>query len=128
MFEDIWALCRQFPLITFFSFLVLFALIGQFIVTQYLLYTQVKTLPQVIFTATFMCSLSLLVLVLFEIVEVGTPDLRIHLWYFSLLGITSLCILVVPNLIIIKMIYLNNRKDAASNSWSSRAWLSKAVC
>jgi hypothetical protein len=101
-------------------------MLGKFIVTQYLLYTQVKTMPRLIFTVTFMCSLSLLVLVLFEIVEIGSSELRIHLWYITLLSITAICILVVPNLIIFKMLYLNNRKDS-QNTCSSRVWLSKLM-
>jgi hypothetical protein len=107
--------------------LVLFAMLGKFIVTQYLLYTQVKTLPRIIFTVTFMCSLSLLVLVLFEIVEIGTPELRVNLWYASLLCITSICILIVPNLIIIKMLYLNNRKDSPASNCSNKVWLGTEV-
>jgi hypothetical protein len=97
-------------------------LLGKFIVTQYLLYTQVKTLPRLIFTTTFMCSLSLLVLILFEIVEIGEPELRIRLWYVALLFITFDCIILVPNLIILKMLYLNKRES--HNSWTSRIWLS----
>lgn len=72
MLESLWEVCREFPLLTFLCLLAFFALLGRFIITQYLLYTQVKTLPRLIFIVTFMCSLSLLVLVLFEIVEVGT--------------------------------------------------------
>jgi hypothetical protein len=83
-------------------------------------------MPRLIFTVTFMCSLSLLVLVLFEIVEIGSSELRIHLWYITLLSITAICILVVPNLIIFKMLYLNNRKDS-QNTCSSRVWLSKLM-
>lgn len=108
MLDALWTLCREYPILTYVCLLSLFAGLGKFIVTQYLLYTQVKTFPRVLFTVTFMCSLSLLALVLFEIVGIGSPELRIRLWHISLLFITADCILLIPNMIIFKMVYLNN--------------------
>lgn len=65
MLESLWEVCREFPILTFTLLLIFFALLGKFIVTQYLLYTQVKILPRLIFTTTFMGCLCLLVLILF---------------------------------------------------------------
>ena len=72
--------------------------------------TRLNKLPRIVFTTTFVCSLSLLMLVLFEIGEIGSPEFRIKLWYIFILILSLGSTTVVPTLIILKLVYWNGNK------------------
>ena len=122
MLEQVYVVVREFPVLTTFFNLILFGLLGDFIVTNYLMETRLNKLPRIVFTLTFISSLSLLMLVLFEIGEIGDPAFRIRLWYLCILILSLGCTTAVPTLIFLKLFYWNAARRE-NGQWASKIWL-----
>lgn len=81
-----------------------FGSLGFYIVTQYLMDKRIKGfLPKSIFTVTFMCSLGLLLMYLYEIFQV---NVSVHIWDFILAILVIMCVIIIPVCLMFQMPYI----------------------
>ena len=96
-------LIRQYPQSSFCVMLVLFSIIGYLIVTRYLMEKKIRNfLPKTIFIVTFVCSLSLLAMYLYEISHINLPD---SLWDLTLSVLVINCTILIPITLLLKLPY-----------------------
>lgn len=101
MFTTLLELVREYPGVSFSSMMVMFAFLGYSIVTQYLMDKQIRSfLPKTIFIVTFVCSLSLLAMYLYEISSIHLSE---ALWDFLLSMEVFMCIIVIPTCLILRL-------------------------
>lgn len=81
-----------------------FGSLGFYIVTRYLMDKRIKGfLPKTIFTVTFMCSLGLLLMYLYEIFQVSVS---VHIWDFILAILVIMCVIIIPVCLMFQMPYI----------------------
>lgn len=96
-------LIKAYPLASFSIMIVSFSVIGYMIVTRYLMEKQIHNIfSKIIFTLTFVCSLSLLAIYLYEISNI---QLSSSLWDIILSTLVIICTIVIPIALLLKLPY-----------------------
>ena len=81
-----------------------FGSLGYYIVTRYLMDKRIKgLLPKFIFTVTFMCSLGLLLMYLYEIFRIDIPE---TIWDFILAILVIMCVIIIPICLLFRLPYI----------------------
>lgn len=89
------------PSLTFLITLGVFAWVGYLVVTRYLMEKQIRSFySKMVFIATFMCSLGLLAMYLYEISLINIPDI---FWYIILSSLVFISLIVIPISLLFKI-------------------------
>lgn len=103
-----WTFLKQtiydYPIESLLFFQAAFGSLGFYIVTRYLMDKRIKGfLPKSIFTVTFMCSLGLLLMYLYEIFQVKISE---SIWDFILAILVIMCVIVIPVCLMFRLPYI----------------------
>ena len=106
-----WTLLKEtitsYTLESLFCFQLAFGSLGYLIVTRYLMDKRIKGfLPKSIFTVTFMCSLGLLLMYLYEIFRLDIPE---TIWDFILAILVIMCVIIIPVCLMFRVPYITYR-------------------
>ena len=107
MFSNVLQVFKQYPGFSFGFMMTLFALLGYTIVTQYLMDKQIRSyMPKTIFIITFVCSLSLLAMYLYQISLIHLSE---TLWDFMLSTLVIKCTIIIPICLLLRLPFATYR-------------------